>query len=124
MARQQQAPDPDLLRRLWNNLILSWRLMFDARVSGMSKLIPVAMVLYIFSPIDLIPDLLVPFGVVDDVGILLLGLQLFIRSAPPGVVAEYQRRSRRQIKRGQPDADEDDAPQIIEGTYEVRDRDH
>lgn len=109
---QKSKNNPDLLAQLWQNMVLSWRLMFDGRVTTTAKLIPVLMVAYILSPIDLIPDLLLPFGVVDDIGALLLGFQLFIRSAPPDVVAEYRRRMAR---RGKPDE-----PKIVEGQYSIR----
>jgi uncharacterized membrane protein YkvA (DUF1232 family) len=124
MAKQQpkKAPDPDLLGRLWNNLILSWRLMADRRVSIGSKLIPFAVIAYILSPIDLIPDLLLPFGAMDDIGVLLLGLQLFIRSAPPGVVDEYQRRVRGAAEKAGIKRRSED-PDVIEGSYQVRDED-
>ncbi len=114
MTKQRKQADPDLLARLWQNLVLSWRLMFDRRVSGTAKLIPMAMLAYILSPIDLLPDVLLPFGVVDDIGVLLLGLQWFIRSAPPGVVDEYRggRRAPAQVQ-------DPDAPQIIDGEYHV-----
>jgi len=125
MAKQkrQQPPDPDLLTRLWNDLVVAWRLAFDRRVSGTVKLIPLAMVAYILSPIDLIPDIFLPFGVVDDLSALLIGLQLFIHSAPPEVVAEYRRRFSRRGQRGKINPGEPaDEPRIIEGEYEVRDK--
>jgi uncharacterized membrane protein YkvA (DUF1232 family) len=117
MAKQRRSmSDPDLLGRLWNNMVLSWRLLFDRRVSGMAKMIPLAMIAYILSPIDLIPDIFLPFGVVDDIGALVLGLQFFIHSAPPEVVNEYRRRVRGKTR--------PDEPKVIEGHYEVRDEDN
>ncbi|MBN1202906.1 MAG: DUF1232 domain-containing protein [Anaerolineae bacterium] len=121
-ANKRPAKDPDLLGRFWNDLVLSWRLVFDRRVAGTVKLIPLAMLAYILSPIDLIPDLFVPFGVVDDLGALLLGLQLFIHSAPPGVVDEYRGRVRR-APRGDRVKAAPDEPKVIEGKYEVWDDD-
>jgi len=98
--------------------VLSWRLLLDRRVSSTAKLIPVAMIAYILSPIDLLPDVLLPFGVADDIGVLLLGLQWFIRSAPQGVVDEYRG------GRPAPAQDSDpNAPQIIEGQYHIYDND-
>ena len=121
MAKKRSEPNPDLLARLWNNLVLSWRLMFDRRVGASAKMIPLLTVLYMISPVDFMPDLLLPFGVVDDVGVFLLGLQMFIHSAPPGVVDEY--RSGKIKRKAAPGTFEDeDAPfQIIDGTYSVRD---
>jgi uncharacterized membrane protein YkvA (DUF1232 family) len=119
--RTQTPPDTDLLGRLFNDLALAWRLIFDRRVSGTTKLIPLAMIAYVLSPLDLIPDFLLPFGVLDDVSAVLIGLQLFLHSAPPGVVDEYRQRFKR--KRGQPTSEMvDPGSQIIEGEYEVKDR--
>ncbi len=123
--RKNQAPrDPDLLARFVDNVVLSLRLLTDSRVGMFVKLIPAALLLYILSPIDIIPDFLLPFGVVDDLTALLVGLQLFIRSAPQDVVAEYRRRQRRDP------AIEDEIEMrrrerhhIIEGQYTVREDD-
>lgn len=117
--RTQKPPNPDLLARLFNDMSLAWRLIFDRRVSGGAKMIPLAMIVYILSPIDLIPDILLPFGIVDDLTAFLLGLQLFIRSAPPGVVDEY--RAGKPKRRENIAAQHGDHPQIIEGQYEVHD---
>jgi uncharacterized membrane protein YkvA (DUF1232 family) len=107
MSNQRKRSDPDLLAKFWHNMVLSWRLLFDRRVGGMTKLIPLVMLAYILSPLDLIPDLLLPFGVMDDLGALVLGLQLFIHSAPRAIVDEHRRRMRGE----QP-------PQILDGHYE------
>jgi len=118
MSKQAKSkPNPDLLTRLWRDIVLTGRLMVDRRVGGMLKLIPLAMIAYIISPLDLIPDVFLPFGIVDDISALLVGLQLFIHSAPPDVVAEY----RGQIPRGMAqDKPKRDLPTIIEGEYDVR----
>ncbi len=121
MSKQSRKNyDPDILSRLWSNLMLSARLLFDRRVGGTTKLIPLLAALYILSPIDLVPDLLLPFGVVDDLGALLLGLQLFIRNAPPEVVEEYRGRvadfagtAQRRVR--------PDQQNVIEGRYQVKD---
>ena len=69
---------------------LAWRLFQDARVPGWVKMIPVAGLLYLLSPIDLIPDLMLPgLGEVDDVVLLLLSLKVFIDLSPPGIVREH-----------------------------------
>jgi len=105
--------DPGVVLRLWNNLVLSWRLLFDGRVNLMYKIVPVLMALYIISPIDILPEaLLGPFGIFDDVGMLgalTLVLQWFIGKAPQYVVDEYQSGRKRKNDAG-----------VIEGTYEVR----
>jgi uncharacterized membrane protein YkvA (DUF1232 family) len=69
---------------------LAWRLWHDGRVPGWVKLIPVAGLLYLLSPIDLIPDLMLPgVGEIDDVVLLLLALKAFVDLSPPGVVREH-----------------------------------
>lgn len=71
---------------------LAWRLLKDARVPGWAKLVPVAGLLYLLSPIDLLPEALVPLlGEVDDLVLLLLAVKLFIDLSPPGVVREHLR---------------------------------
>lgn len=124
----QRPPDPDLLTRLFRDLALAARLVFDRRVSGKAKLIPLAMLAYLLSPIDLIPDIFLPLGVVDDITALLVGLQLFIHSAPPDVVREYREgRRRTQAERLRlhetPDPRRAGQGRIIDGEYTVRDDD-
>lgn len=71
---------------------LAWRLLRDARVPGWAKLIPVFGLLYLLSPIDLIPEAVLPLvGEVDDIVLLLLAVKLFIDLSPPGVVREHLR---------------------------------
>jgi uncharacterized membrane protein YkvA (DUF1232 family) len=82
-----------MLRTLANNAVLTWRLFWDERVSFWPKLIPVAAVIYTLSPLDFITEFLItvigPLVVVDDVGLLILALTLFIKLAPPDVVSEH-----------------------------------
>jgi uncharacterized membrane protein YkvA (DUF1232 family) len=50
----------------------------------------VAALLYVLSPIDLVPGFLLPvLGQVDDVTVLMLAAYLFIRWSPPEVVAQH-----------------------------------
>ncbi|MEP0763295.1 MAG: DUF1232 domain-containing protein, partial [Chloroflexota bacterium] len=103
-----------------NDTVLGWRLLFDRRVSGSAKLIPLLVIFYILSPIDLLPDVLLPFGVVDDLSAFLLGLQMFIRSAPREVVDEHRGLGPRRQPGGYTPPQN---AQIIEGEYEIRDED-
>ena len=69
---------------------LGWRLWRDSRVPGWVKLIPIAGLLYFLSPIDLIPDLMLPgLGEVDDLVVLLLALKMFLDFSPQAVVREH-----------------------------------
>jgi uncharacterized membrane protein YkvA (DUF1232 family) len=119
MAKPQQSHNPDLLSRLVSDLILVIRLMFDRRVSTTAKLIPLIVLLYVISPLDLIPDVFVPLGIVDDLTVLVLGLQLFIHSAPRAVVQEYRQGKKRAVP--EPEVIErDHKVTIIDGEYSVR----
>ncbi len=69
---------------------LAWRLLRDSRVPGWVKAIPIAGLLYLLSPIDLIPGFALPgLGQVDDLVLLLLALKTFVDLSPPGVVREH-----------------------------------
>ena len=69
---------------------LTWRLLRDARVPGWVKLIPLAGLIYFLSPIDLIPDLMLPgLGEVDDILLILLAVKMFVDLSPSGIVQEH-----------------------------------
>lgn len=56
-------------------------LMLDRRVPWQMKLLPVGVLVYVLSPIDLIPEFLVGLGLVDDVVVTLVGLRIFLMLA-------------------------------------------
>ena len=69
---------------------LYYRLFKDPRTPFHLKTILVLAVLYVLSPIDLIPDLLLPFfGQIDDLIILIAALRYFLKNCPPEIVAEH-----------------------------------
>ena len=84
---------------MWQAIInraqLVWKLFRDERVSFPLKLIPFVAVAYVLSPVDFLPAWimgpLAPLGVADDLGAILLGLNLFIELSPPDVVREHLR---------------------------------
>ena len=86
---------PDLNQRantlagLAHGARLVWRLLLDPRVPGWMKLVPLFTLIYLISPIDLVPDILVGPGQLDDLGIVLLGLWVFLRLVPKEVLREY-----------------------------------
>jgi uncharacterized membrane protein YkvA (DUF1232 family) len=65
---------------------LYWRLFRDPRVSILPKVLLLLTLLYLVWPFDVIPDYVPLLGEMDDVGIVLLGLWLFVRLCPPDVV--------------------------------------
>ena len=55
------------------NLGALWPLMRDPRIPFWAKAaIPAVAAAYVISPVDLIPDFLVGFGQLDDIGVMLL----------------------------------------------------
>lgn len=94
MANRIRAPKDvgelvDLIRRLPTYIRLVWALLRDGRVPAQQKLILAGIGAYLFFPIDLIPDFVPVLGQLDDLAVVLLGLDLFIRSAPPELVDEH-----------------------------------
>ena len=67
---------------------LAWRLLLDERVPMHLKLIPVAALVYLVSPLDLVPDVFPLVSQIDDVAVLLLAARLFVRLAPAEVVED------------------------------------
>ncbi len=69
------------------------RLVGDRRVSPWLKILPIGGLLYLISPIDLIPDIALPIiGELDDAAILWLTNYLFIELCPSDVVQEHVRK--------------------------------
>jgi uncharacterized membrane protein YkvA (DUF1232 family) len=69
---------------------LCWRLWRDRRVPKYLKAMVVATLLYVLSPVDLIPGFLTPvIGQLDDVTLVLLASYLFGRWSPQEVVQEH-----------------------------------
>jgi uncharacterized membrane protein YkvA (DUF1232 family) len=79
----------DLIRRLPIYIRLVWALLRDGRVPARQKLILAGIGAYVVLPIDLIPDFVPVLGQLDDLAVVLLGLDLFIRSAPQDIVDEH-----------------------------------
>jgi len=100
---------------------LTCRLYRDPRVSTLLKvMLPSIAVLYLLSPIDLIPDFLLGLGQIDDLGILTVAVlvisKLMPRLVPEPIVAEHQ--SAMGSTDGLPSQPSD---VVIDTTYQVRD---
>lgn len=112
---------------LFDRLTLTWRLMADRRVNLPNKIIPLLAVLYLISPVDIIPEvLLLPggplaaIGLLDDVGIIMLAMNFFINLAPSDVVREHlEDLQRRYTGAAQRKSKTDD--NVVEGEYRYRD---
>ena len=94
MANRIRAPKDmsevvDLIRRLPTYIRLVWALLRDGRVPAQQKLILAGIGAYLVLPLDLIPDFVPVLGQLDDLAVVLLGLDLFIRSAQQDIVDEH-----------------------------------
>ena len=57
-----------------------------------ARIIALVLVLYIASPIDLLPDFIPVVGFLDDILIVMVGAGLILRSVPPYVIEEHLQR--------------------------------
>lgn len=80
-----------------------WGIVRDPRTPIGLKGMLVAALAYVVFPVDIIPDAIPILGQADDLTVLLLVLDLFIRNAPPEVRAEHTSRA----KNGTADLDRD-----------------
>lgn len=113
------GPQRDPRRAAFEGIRLTWRLYRDPRVSPRLKVVlPIIAVLYVLSPIDAVPDLLVGLGQVDDLAVVALLVSLLVtalRLAPAEVVAEHLTTLRGDRRRGNPRGDVIDAPYRVTG---------
>ncbi|HLB50017.1 MAG TPA: YkvA family protein [Anaerolineales bacterium] len=115
----------------FRNLILQarlvWLLMRDPRVPLWLKAMPIASLVYLFSPIDFLPDTIPVLTQLDDIAVLLIGFRLFIDLCPADVVEEYMQsltghgpnwQVQQQAKAKEPRADSDTVETtVIDGSY-------
>lgn len=80
------------VRHLPNFVRLYWRLFRDRRVSIWPKALLVFSLLYLASPLDIIPDVIPFFGEVDDLIVLIVVCRLFMHMCPAEVVQEHVRK--------------------------------
>lgn len=74
----------------------------DPRTPWYAKLLAVAILAYVFSPIDLIPDFVPLLGSLDDLVLVPLGVALLLRLIPPAVLADCRLRAEALAERGRP----------------------
>jgi uncharacterized membrane protein YkvA (DUF1232 family) len=110
-------PQGGLVRDFILRVKLILRLIGDKRVNPWLKVIPVAGLAYLISPLDIIPDIMLPVvGELDDAAILWLTNYLFVELCPPEVVAEHVKA----LTAGPAHHEDDD---VIDGeTVEIKDQ--
>jgi uncharacterized membrane protein YkvA (DUF1232 family) len=109
------TPEPfGVVGQLVQTLRLVWRLLQDPRVPIFPKLIIPAAIIYVLSPIDLIPDFILGLGQVDDIAVLFFSIRFFIAMCPPDIVEEHRRALT--VSPTRSGADPED---VVEGSYHV-----
>jgi uncharacterized membrane protein YkvA (DUF1232 family) len=71
---------------------LAFALTRDDRIPLRLRLLPPAFVVYLASPLDLVPDFIPIIGLVDDVLVALVGVGLLLRFTPRPVLEELVER--------------------------------
>ena len=77
---------PSLLRTLVSNARLTLRLLREPRVPLLTKALPVLATVYVISPLDFIPDVLPLIGEIDDLGVILIAVGVFVKLCPEEAV--------------------------------------
>ena len=110
-------PQGGVLRDVVLRIKLILRLMGDRRVNFLLKLLPVASLVYLFMPLDLISGITLPvIGALDDAAVIWLGAYLFLELAPPQVVQEHMKQLSSNLESQQDD-------EVVEGeTTDVTDK--
>lgn len=89
-GRSSWLTKPGLLGSLLAQVRLALRLVREPSVPGLTRAVPLLAVLYLLSPVDFIPDVLLGLGQLDDLGVLMLALELFLRLCPPRAKAFHE----------------------------------
>ncbi len=79
-----------MLRAFIDQLRLTWALLRDSRVPLWAKAIPIIGIVYVLSPLDFIPDVIIGLGQLDDLAIVIGGMRLFEAVVPADLVEEHR----------------------------------
>lgn len=85
----EKPPDSNVLKDIIRQLQLVWRLLRDRRVPIWMKAIPFLSLVYLLVPVDIVPDVLLGLGQLDDLAVVALGYRLFLELVPPALVREH-----------------------------------
>jgi uncharacterized membrane protein YkvA (DUF1232 family) len=78
------------MQGLLNYFLLVWKLLWDRRVPIYAKLAFGLPLLYLISPIDILPDFILGIGQLDDLALLVAGMKMLEVLSPADVVAEHR----------------------------------
>jgi uncharacterized membrane protein YkvA (DUF1232 family) len=81
---------PGLLMSLVSRVRLATRLLREPRVPLAIKAVPLAALVYLIVPLDLVPDFLLVLGELDDLGFILVAIEIFVRLCPAAPAAFHK----------------------------------
>ncbi len=84
---------PSLVHRLKIDAHAAWLAARDPRTPWHARAFGLLVAAYALSPIDLIPDFIPVLGLLDDALLIPLGLWLFVKLLPPGLMEEHRARA-------------------------------
>ena len=99
--------------KLLSDVHLALRLVREPAVPPYLKVVPFAALAYVLSPLDFLPDVLPIVGQLDDLGIVILGVKLFLRLCPADAVAFH----REAIDQHRPFAPMSPASRVIDAEF-------
>ena len=92
----------ELAQRLKGDMVALWFCSRHPRTPLVAKALVMGLVVYAFSPIDLIPDFIPVLGLLDDLLILPVGTWLVLQMVPADVMAECQEQATRGLAERRP----------------------
>ena len=79
------------LFRLISSIRLVWKLLTDSRVPFWIRIaLPLALI-YVISPIDILPEFIPVMGRVDDIIAVVAGIMILLKLAPKKVVNQHKK---------------------------------
>jgi uncharacterized membrane protein YkvA (DUF1232 family) len=94
-------------------LRLAVRLVREPGVPLLTKVVPLLTLAYLVSPIDFVPDFLLGLGQLDDLTIVLIGLESFVKLCPSAASAFH----RDAIAQGRPYSPMSPTDNVIDAEY-------
>ena len=89
MEDRQRGKYADIVLLAPDLFVLLARLMLDKRVAARDRAIVAGAVLYFMTPLDLIPDVFFPVGIVDDIIVAAIALNNILNRTDPAVIREH-----------------------------------
>ena len=77
---------PSILRTVISRVRLTVRLLREPRVPFLVKALPVVAAFYVVSPLDFVPDLLSILGQIDDLAVIVIAVEAFLKLCPAEAV--------------------------------------